>query len=443
MKHEQNSFLSNSIITLTRQFASIVIGFLLLIVVANSLGKEGQGDYTLITYLPLMVMTFLNLGLNSSTVYFVSKKDISVDTAFSTNIITAVILSIIGIVSGYIATVVLAESMYNNVNLVILQISLFALPGMFLMIFLQTLIQGLQNFKAFNTALVIQQMSTVTCMLLFLLLFDWDLIGAVYAFGLGYIVSVFYMTYFLVVKVRAKFSVKLFSFNYLKNMLSYGIKAHISNMMTFLNYRQDVFLLGLFSTSASVGVYSLAVNLGERLSIFSQSFSQVLLPKISSLEVESDRNKITSMVSRFILIFITLISIVLFFLSDLIFRLFFPEYPESSLLLKLLLPGLTVLAVEKILSNDLAGRGKPEINMYVSFFNVGFNIILNLFLIPKYGAVGAAISSSVTYVFSFIIKVLVYKHVTKLKVNQFLLVNREDFILVKKLVRKVTSRGTN
>lgn len=438
MKYDQTSFLSNSIITLTRQFASIIIGFLLLIVVANSLGKEGQGYYTLITYLPLMVMTFLNLGLNSSTVYFVSKKEISIDSAFSTNIIAAVVLSMIGMISGYVATIILADTMYSDVNLMILQISLLALPGMFLMIFLQTLIQGIQNFKAFNSALVIQQMSTVTFMLLFLLVFKWGIIGAVIAFGLGYLVSVVYMTYFLIAKVGAKFSLKLYSFSYLKNMLSYGIKAHISNMMTFLNYRQDIFLLGYFSTSASVGVYSLAVNLGERLSIFSQSFSQVLLPKISSLEVESDRNKITSMVSRFILIFITLISIVLFFLSDLLFRLFFPEFLESSLLLKLLLPGLTVLAVEKILSNDLAGRGKPEVNMYVSFFNVGINILLNLILVPKYGAVGAAISSSFTYILSFIIKVWVYKQVTKLRVCQFLLVNREDFILIKKLLKKVT-----
>jgi O-antigen/teichoic acid export membrane protein len=441
MKTEQNSFLSNSIITLTRQIASIIIGVILLVIIARGLGPKGQGEYTLITYLPLMLMTFLNLGLNSSTVYYVSKKDISVQTAFSTNVISALMLSLTSILIGVGAIFLLSESKFADVDLTVLYISLLALPGMFLMIFLQTILQGVQNFKVFNTALVIQQMSTVAFLVLFILLLDTKLIGAVLAFILGYISAVLFMFYILFTKYKVAFSFSSFSIDYLKSMLSYGMKAHISNMMTFLNYRLDILLLGYFLNSTSVGIYSVAVNIGERLSIFSQSISQVLLPRIASSNAEEDRNKISSMVSRIIMSFVFLLGLFVFIVSDIIFKVFFgEEYMASSIILRLLLPGLTVLAVEKILSNDLAGRGKPELNMYVSFFNVGFNVLLNLILIPGYGVKGAALASTITYGMSFLIKILIFRKVTNQKVSDFLIMKKTDIILAKKIINQLMKK---
>jgi O-antigen/teichoic acid export membrane protein len=440
MKVQENTFLSNSIITLTRQVASIVIGVIILYIVAKGLGPSGQGHYTLITYLPTMLMTFLNFGFNSSTVFFISRKKVDVNSAFSTNIILGLGLAIISMLIGDLVIHILASTHFKNIDSGLLQLSLFALPGMFLMIFLQTILQGIQHFKSFNTALVVQQFSTLFFLIVFLFIFDLGLKGAILSFTFGYICAVIYMIVFLVKYADASFSFRAFSFDHFKEMVIYGLKAHVSNVMTFLNYRLDVLLLGYFLTEYSVGIYTVAVSLGERLSIFSQSFSQVLLPRVAASNHEEDRNKVTSMLSRTILALVITVSVCIILFSDIVFRLFLPEYLKSSLLLKLLLPGLTFLTVEKILSNDLAGRGKPELNMYVSFFNVAFNVILNLFLIPTIGVKGAAISSSITYICSFIIKAFIYKSVTKLKFNEFLLLKKSDFGLMKKVYQSLRYR---
>ncbi|MGG3467859.1 flippase [Neobacillus pocheonensis] len=442
MKTQENSFLSNSIITLTRQVVSIVIGLLILFIMAKGLGPSGQGKYTLITYLPLMLMTFLNFGFNSSTVFFVSRKKVSLNSAFSTNIIIGLGLAIVSMLIGVFVIYLLSETKFHEIDTSILFISLLALPGMFLMIFLQTIFQGIQDFKAFNSALVVQQFTTLFFLVLFLFLVDIHLLGAILSFILGYVCAVLYMIYYLIKYSRASFSFKNFSSEHMKEMLIYGIKAHVSNIMTFLNYRLDVLLLGYFLTNSAVGVYTVAVNLGERLSIFSQSFSQVLLPRIASSDIEEDRNKITSMLSRFILVLVIAVSILIILFSDFVIHLFLDqEYMKSSLLLKLLLPGLTVLTVEKILSNDLAGRGMPELNMYVSFVNVVLNVVLNLIFIPAIGVTGAAISSSITYFVSFIIKSFIYKSVTKQKFSDFLLIKKEDIALLLKIYRRFRYRS--
>ncbi|CAH0344876.1 oligosaccharide flippase family protein [Bacillus sp. CECT 9360] len=437
MSEQKNTFLSNSIITLTRQVVSIVIGLLLLIIIARALGSSGYGKYTLITYLPLMLMTFLNLGLNTSTIYFVSKKEIELKEAFVTSVVSAIVLALVSIVIGFFTIFLLGDSEFSAVDSSLLYLSLCALPFMFLMIFLQTIFQGMQNFKLFNTVLVVQQFGTLLLLILVLFVFQLGLKGALLSFILGYVLSVMYSIVMLFKVYEIEFSLRYFSWKYIKLSISYGLKAHISNIMTFLNYRLGVLLLGVFVSPASVGIYVAAVNLGEKISIFSQSFSQVLLPRIASSNQEEDRNKITAIVSRFIMIFIVCVSLVIFLFSDLIFHVFGEDYRSSAHILNLLLPGLTVLAVEKILSNDLAGRGRPDLNMYVSFVNVALNVVLNLLLIPRYGIQGAAVSSSITYIISFIIKVILYKNVTKQPIKEFLLIKGADITMVKDLAKRL------
>lgn len=437
MGEKKNTFLSNSIITLTRQVVSIVIGILLLVIIARALGPEGQGKYTLITYLPLMLMTFLNLGLNTSTIYFVSKKEIELKEAFVTSVLSAVFLALISVVIGIVTIFLMGESKFSAIDASLLYLSLCALPFMFLMIFLQTIFQGIQNFKLFNTVLVVQQFGTLFSLVLLLFVFKLELEGAILSFILGYFLSVLYSIIMLFRVYKIDFSIRYFSWEYVKKAISYGLKTHTSNVMTFLNYRLGVLLVGVFISPAAVGIYTVAVNLGEKISIFSQSFSQVLLPRIASSKLEEDRNKITATVSRFIMAFIICVSLAIYLFTDLIFWVFGEEYRDSSHILQLLLPGLTVLAVEKILSNDLAGRGRPDLNMYVSFVNVGLNVVLNLLLIPQYGVRGAAIASSLTYIVSFIIKILIYRKVTKQPIKEFLLIKGSDIKMVMSLAKKM------
>lgn len=437
------TFIKNSAITLFRQFASIIIGIFLVVILANHLGKEGQGNYSLITFVPLMLLTFLNLGLNASTIFFVSKKEIDINTAFSTNIISSAVLGIVSIIIGSLYIFLFKdEFLPAEVDSLFVYLTLLTMPFMFLMMLTQTIFQGLENFKLFNSTLVIQQFSTLLLVVICFYVFDLDLLGALLAFIGGYFISSLYAIIMMIKIYRAKFKVRFFSISYLKKALGYGIKAHISNAMTFLNYRLDTMLLGFFLNPIAVGVYTVAVNLGEKLSIFSQSISSVLLPRVAKLSSENERNKLTSIVSRTVLIFVFLLSAFCFILSDYIFMFFFPEFTESSILFQILLFGIWLLSVEKILSNDLAARGKPEINMYVSFVNVVVNVMLNLWLIPELGVLGAAISSSITYTVSFIIKVIIYSRVTQQSLRSFLLVKKQDIILFKQLFQKIKKRVT-
>lgn len=435
------SFIKNSFITFTRQISNIVIGMLLLSVLGKYLGDEGFGDYTLLTLFPTVLLTFLTLGVNTSTIYFVSREEVDLNTVFNNNIIIGTLLSIISVLVGLVAVIFFSEQLFKDTPLSLVYLSLLAVPFLFLREYFQTVFQGLQDFKAYNTLMVQNQLSILSFAVIFVILLDYGLKGALSAFILGNAITVITMIYKLVSHHSVSFKWNSFSWIYFKKSVNYGLKAHVSNFASFLNYRTVVFILGYFSTGSAVGRYSAAMNLGERLSIFAVSFSSVLYPKISSTNSEVDRNRITSIVSRNVFLITIIMAMVAFVLSDfIVYTIFNKSFTETPLLLKIMLPGFALLAVEKVLSNDIAGRGKPELNMWLSIYNVIFNVILNLFMVPAFGVIGAAISTTITYFFSFILKIIIFKRLTGEGYLNFLLVKKSDFLIYKTLLQKLRAR---
>ncbi|MCF6410126.1 flippase [Pseudalkalibacillus salsuginis] len=437
----RNSFAKDSFITITRQFTSILLGMLLLIVLARFLGPSGQGQYTLVILLPQLLMTFMNLGVNTSTIYYVSREEIDVDSAVKNNLYIGVFLSFVSILIGMVIAFFFSDRFFEEASTTFLLLSLIALPFMFLNIYFQTVFQGLQQFGVFNTILIITQLGTLFFVCLFIIVLDYGLTGAVVAFILGHLITTVSIVYILYAKFGFRYEKGAFNLSYFKKSVLFGLKAHISNVMSFLNYRIDLLLLGYFLNPAAVGVYVTAVNIGERISILSQSLSTVLLPRIASVDDERDRNRVTSILTRNFLVFVLLLTIGVFFFADWVIDLLFGvRYEKSSSLLKWLIPGVAALSIDRLLSNDIAGRGKPEVNMYVSLFNVLFNVGLNIYLIPLYGVVGAAVATTTTYILSLIIKIYLYKKVTSSNYRSFLLIQRDDLYLYSNLFKQLKTK---
>ncbi|WP_139070078.1 flippase [Bacillus sp. FJAT-27225] len=438
----KNSFLKNTYITLVRQITSIIIGFLLIMIIARVLGSTLQGHYGIITTFAATLVMMINMGWNISTVYYVSKEEVSVQQAFYNNLLIGIFLSVVGIAGGFafIALFGGGASFDQIPDKSSVYLILFAIPFMLLNTFFQTIFQGIQDFKIFNTILVFTQISNLLFVLFLVVIFNLGLQGALFAFILGHVATfLFIITVFLKKFSFSKQDLKL-NVPYLKKSFRYGFKSYLSNLVTFFNYRINVYILYAFASPAAFGVYFTALNLSEKLSVFTQSISSVLLPRIASMGTEEERNRLTSIVSRFTMIFMAAFSLVVFLLIDIIVPILGNDYLETPFLIKVLLPGISLLAVEKILSNDIAARGKPEVNLYVSIFNVVLSTILNLILIPEYKATGAAIATSISYSLSFLIKSFLFKRITGEKLSGFLLIKPADIVLLRKLINQFKNK---
>ncbi|MDF2037671.1 flippase [Cytobacillus oceanisediminis] len=437
-----NSFVKNTIMTLSRQISGILLGLLASIIIARSLGPEGNGLYQLIVLLPTTLMTLLNLGVGTSSVYYVGQKKYDIKDIIKTNTASGAVLSLVAVIIGLIGVMFFSDKFFEGVPQNYLYFILLIMPLLMLNDFYLVIFQGVQDFKSFNSLALLRQLAALITLVIFIFVLKIGLVGTVIAFIAG-VVAQFIVTLILLNKnLKTNLFTGSFSKAYFKESFSFGFKAHFSNVLSFINYRADIYLISMFLNPAAVGLYGVAVSIAERLWIVSQSISSVLYPAISSSSDVDSKNKLTSVISRNVLFFSIIAGIVFYFASDLIFRLLFGEaYADSSDILKMLLPGIILFSVDRILSNDLAGRGKPELNMYTSIFTVASNIILNILLIPKIGIAGAAVSTSVTYSLSTLVKMILFKRETGVSYAKMVLLQKEDLILFKRLINKAVKRS--
>jgi O-antigen/teichoic acid export membrane protein len=436
--NESKSFVKDSLITLVRQFLGILIGLLTTIILARYLGPEGQGMYALIILLPTILVTFLNFGVGVSSVYFVGKKEFSINTVFKTNLYFGLGLSLVSFIIGSIVILIFPENFFNSIPSEDLFTVLLIIPFMFLNQFLQAIFQGNQDFDSFNLILLFGQISLLLSSVFFLIFLDLHLLGSILSYILSQVITL--STIFYLTKKRLGIAIKnsKFSCEYLRKSILYGIKAYVSNVIAFLIYRIDIFLISFFVNPVGVGIYVLAVNIAERLWIISQAVATVLFPRISSLVNDDEKNEITSIVNRNIFALSIISGIVVYFISEpLIYLLFGIEYLDSSKVLKFLLPGIVLFTISRILSNDIAGRGKPEINTYISIFTALSNIIMNIMLIPVYGVNGAAIATSISYSLDAAIRIIYFKKLTKQYYHYIIFIQKNDIRFYLKLVVNV------
>ena len=78
-----------------------------------------------------------------------------------------------------------------------------------------------------------------------------------------------------------------------------------------------------------------------------------------------------------------------------------------------LLPGVVLLGGAKVLTNEIAGRGFPQYNSVNAGLAMVLTLVLDLFLIPRHGIVGAALASSIAYTATFFTAIAFYLTVTR------------------------------
>ncbi|RUA17645.1 MAG: hypothetical protein DSY55_01800, partial [Clostridia bacterium] len=229
---------------------------------------------------------------------------------------------------------------------------------------------------------------------------------------------------------------------YLRDTFQYGIKVYISSIFTVFNYKQDRFILNAYLSPASVGVYNIGANLGEKLWLISQSVSTVLFPKIASLEDDEDQRRwMTPFIARHVFMGTAIASIALFFVTPFLVQLFYgAEFIDAASVLRIMLPGIVFLTISRIVSNDIAGRGRPGINTLLSGIAVLINLIANILLIPKLGIRGAAWASTISYSINAFLKIGAYSYIAKVNWSSLFILRSSDFEIWRRLMGSLSSR---
>ena len=429
------SFAKNSFYTLVSNIIIICIGFLTSFIISRTLGAELQGVYNLAILIPNMMYNFLNFGQDTSTMYFLSNKTIKKREAINNMLPIVLFYTIISTLFGGVFVFLLKDSMFKEVPYLTLIFALLISPLTFLNNNLSAILKSEGKFTVFNKIQIINKIIYFLICTLLLFFVDVNLVIA----GNIIILVVSIITIWRKLEVgRVKFK---FNKEYQQKSISYGFKSYLANMITFLNYRMDTFLIKALSKSTmAVGQYGVSVSLAEQIWVFASAISSVMFPYVTSIESDEEKSKITSTTFKIVMIVTFFAILVLFFASNLIGIIYGSDYYGSILPLKVLLLGIFCLSLGKILANDIAARGKPELNAISNLVGFVVNIGFNILLIPKFGIVGAAIATSISYTLTSIIFLVSFLKLTKLSLKDLFIFNKEEINIFVSFIKKFLKR---
>jgi len=403
---------------------NLVTGILL----ARMLSLEDRGLYSLVALVMSILFLAGNFGLSTSTVYYAAKKETNRGKLLANSFIASLVLPLALGVLFFLAAPLFSKFLSGMSDKYLL-LSLSALPFYFFYIMFTGLLLGTNRIKEYNFVRMFESVALLVFVFIALYLIGAGLRGAV----LGWWLSVFFAGLLSVILVfsKVKFKLKFYPVEF-KKTLKYGFKSYFANLSQFFNYRLDMFLVSLFTGWAGVGVYAVAVSLGEILWFLPNSVASLLLPKTSATSVK-ERNNFTPVVSRISFTITVLISILLFaFSGPLVKLLFGAKFIPSIVPLLILIPGTLIFSLQTILASDIAGRGKPEYNTYISFGGLLITIVLDLVLIPAYGVSGAAWASTVSYIASTAATIVIFLKMSGSSISSIIFIKRRDIELFRK-----------
>jgi O-antigen/teichoic acid export membrane protein len=225
-----------------------------------------------------------------------------------------------------------------------------------------------------------------------------------------------------------------------KRFFSYSLLAFITNVIQFLAYRVDYWLIDYYKGEEALGLYSLAVKLGQLFWVLPLLFASMIFPAMADKERDFDINKLRTMIRFTQVVIFFLMGIAALLSSWLIPYVFGKEFSGSVRPFILLLPGIYLFIFNILLAAYFAAENRLRINFAGSMICFILVFILDLWLIPRQGIEGAAIATSVAYGASGIFHIGVFTGFRSKELFALFYLHKDDWLMLKEWFSKIPNR---
>ena len=252
---------------------------------------------------------------------------------------------------------------------------------------------------------------------IFISYFNLGILGRISGQGLGYFLNVF--TLLKEFSKENLFKLKLiFNRTMASETFMLALPSIIASFQTVVFVYLDRVFIKHYIGNSAVGVYTLGYMLGQGLSMVYEAISQAMLPKVYSdmnKDYEKARDELEYFSYRYYL-GLVILTIIISALSPIIVSLFSNEsYREASMVMPFVMAGFMMGGFYKIPSLILGFHKIVWFYPFLSAFSFGTNALLNWWLIPIYGIVGAGFASFIgLFLYSVVLQILSFKYMGKI-----------------------------
>ena len=392
--------------------------------IQNRVGAEDYGMYFSLLGFTFLFTIFLDVGIVNFTTRTISQQPFLIQKYFSKVFSLRIFLALI---YGVLVLIIGGIIGYNQSEIYLLLWLIFnqILAGFTL--YFRSNLTGLLLFKYDSIVSVLDRfLLIIICSILLwggVTTEPFQIYWFVYAQTFAYGVSAITALIFLLSNQKLKKLNwdKLFSMAILRQSAPYAL---LILLMTFY-YRADSVMLErmLEDGKTQAGIYANGFRFFEAANNIAFLFATLLLPLFSNLL--KNKKPVTSLVkiaSSILIPGAILVAITCFLFSQqLIDARYINSTFQSGQVFGILMICFVFISTTYIFGTLLTANGNLKTLNKIAFGGVVLNIILNLILIPKYQAYGAAIASLITQGLTTIAQVWLCKSYFNLKMNSSLI----------------------
>lgn len=204
---------------------------------------------------------------------------------------------------------------------------------------------------------------------------------------LNALINQFYIRRFVRIRWR---DIQLFK--YLKQNVTLGIYTLMTSMYLTFN----VMYLGLVSNNTEVGYYTTAFKLYSVVLGFFTAFTNVMLPRMSSLLANGENARFQELVDRSFSVMATfcipLILCSMIMAPQIIYILSGPGYEGAIYPMRIIMPAALFVGIAQVLAIQvLMPMKKDRVLLTASIIGATVSLLINLLLVPHIASVGSAV----------------------------------------------------
>lgn len=370
---------------------SVVAG----IIVAWWLGAAGVGQLAVINVTVATIVQLGSFGLPSANTYFIAQSQERIRTAAINSLIFALLIgSILALALTVLAS--LRPDLFGFVSPELLRIASISIPFQLITLIGLNILLAIGKVKQFNLLDLAGQSFVLINALLALIVFNRGLETLVTLnTAASIIVSIAIATLLVTAARTVQTSEWRADLALLRRTIAYGIKFHVSILAGAIILRADLLVVNHFRGAAEAGVYSVASQFAMMLMLLPGVIATLLFPRVTA--EQDKRGETTCQVMRQTtwIMFVSCLAAVPF--SLLLPVMYGAEFSDATRLLLILLPGVYLISLESVLVQHFNALGLPAAIPLYWIITLALNLVLVFALVPRLGAQGAAIASTISY----------------------------------------------
>ena len=399
--------------------ASLIVGFLATMILTRMIPTDEMGKYSLFITVGTLVASFLYLGLDQSYVRFYFDED---EKARNTLLMKCmglpVLLTLVASVGLLFFSDIFSEYLVGEPSFVITILFCVYTLGLVLDRFLLMKVRMAQKAGAYSVLNIIRK---VAYLLLAILLFY-------VAFGEKSMTLILPVTIAEIVVIFGALFVERKSFGTMltgpkaelstsrEQILKYGLPFIFSTTITIIFHSTDKFMLKELTDYDQIGLYTGAQNIVNLISQVQTVFSTFWVPvAFEHFSREPEEKSFYIRINKLVSYGMIVLFVLVLCMKDIIIYFLGPDYRGASFIFPFLAFMPIMYTVSETTVLGIYFKKKSSYHVWISLACAVTNIIGNLVLINLFGAVGAAISTGLSYILFFVLRTILANRVYPVK----------------------------